>query len=111
MNVHVQEVIAASERILLSLEGVSYEDFLQDGPHADAVLRDVEAIGNAARAILSEGPGRYAAVDWEGVVAAAGFLARGRKAFGIDYEILWYFAKTQLPPMKHKITDIGDASR
>jgi uncharacterized protein with HEPN domain len=67
--------------------GLSYEQFISDDKTVDAVVRNLQVIGEAADRLPSDFKAKHPGVDWKRV---RGFRNRlVHEYFGIDYSIVW----------------------
>ena len=64
----VEDMLAVIQKIGMYLEGFDFESFRADSRTVDAVLRNLEVIGEAANALPSDVCERAPSVDWRGVV-------------------------------------------
>ena len=72
----------------------------------DAVVRNLEIIGEASRNIPVEIKEKYQDIEWRKISDFRNILAH--EYFGIDYEILWDIVATKLNPLQSKIQRILD---
>jgi uncharacterized protein with HEPN domain len=75
---------------------MNFEDFKKDRKTIDAVVRNFEIIGEAARNIPDEIKIKYQNVDWEGMIGLSNRVVDGY--FGINLTIIWEILKRELPP-------------
>lgn len=92
------------QKILEYTEGLSFEDFERDSKTIDAVVRNIEILGEAVKNISKEFRNKYPDIDWS-------IIARTRDRmihfyFGIDISTLWKIVKEDIPPLFEKLRDI-----
>jgi uncharacterized protein with HEPN domain len=75
-----------AEKVLRYTRGMALKDFLADERTFDAVLRNLEIIGEAARHIPEEICLRYPEVEWRRIAALRNVLAHAY--FGLEPETL-----------------------
>jgi uncharacterized protein with HEPN domain len=93
----LNDIIESSEKILHYVQGLSYEQFLDDDKTLDAVIRNFEIIGEAANRLPDDFKESHQEIDWYRI---RGFRNRiVHHYFGIDYNILWQIKETFLPEM------------
>ena len=94
-TMYLEDLLLAMNRIAEYIEGLTFHDFKRDYKTADAVIRNFEIIGEAARNISPEVREKYNEVPWDEM-----YLLRNKVSheyFGIDYEIIWDIATNNLP--------------
>jgi uncharacterized protein with HEPN domain len=98
---YLGHMLEAIRRIGEYTDAVSYEDFLRGKIIQDAVLRNIEILGEAARNIEMAAPDFAAAhseVPWAVIYAMRNRIAHGY--FQVDLEIVWKSVRTDLPKLK-----------
>lgn len=85
------------------LKGLTYEDFMSDAKTKDAVVRNLEVIGEAASQIPESIRQKYE-LPWSQMVGLRHRLIHGY--FVVDYDIVWEIAKKELPQLKEKVKGI-----
>jgi len=101
---YLEDLIIAMNRIGEYIEGLSFINFKKDYRTVDAVIRNFEIIGEAAKNLPDEVKEKYSEVPW-----AEMYLLRNKVSheyFGIDYEIIWDVASNYLPDNKKQIENI-----
>jgi uncharacterized protein with HEPN domain len=93
------EAIEKIERYTKSIEDP--EDFKGKDIVVDAVLRNLEIIGEAARNIPIEIRSRYSEIPWNRVVGLRNVVIHGY--FVVDLDIIWVIIKEQLPEFKEAL--------
>jgi uncharacterized protein with HEPN domain len=99
-----EDLLLAMKRIAEYIEGLTFADFKKDYKTTDAVIRNFEVIGEAARNLPSEVKEKYQEVPWDEM-----YLLRNKVSheyFGIDYEIIWDISSNYLPDNRKQIEDI-----
>lgn len=74
------------------------EDLRGDHMRLDAVLRNVEIIGEAARHIPDDVAKRYPGIDWANARAMRNILAHGYAI--VSFEIVWRTIIKDIPPLE-----------
>jgi uncharacterized protein with HEPN domain len=100
----LNDIIESGEKILHYIQGLSYEQFLNDDKTIDAVIRNFEIIGEAANRLPDDFKEKHQEIDWYRI---KGFRNRiVHHYFGIDYSILWQIKETFLPGMLSAIKQL-----
>ena len=83
---------------------MSYDDFLEDYKTQDAVLRNLEVMGEAIKNISKGLRKNHGEVEWKEI---AGMRDRViHQYFGIQWEIVWSAIKDKVPELRGKIETI-----
>jgi len=93
-------------RIAEYIDGLEFETFRRDYKTVDAVVRNFEIIGEAAKKLPAELREKYPSVPWLEMYYLRNRISH--EYFGIDYEILWDVAKNHLPQNLKNIEEIID---
>lgn len=83
---------------------LSYEDFIKNDLVRDAVLRNLEVIGEAAKSIPDEVREEYSAVPWKRIIGLRNIVIH--EYFGVDFENIWKIIKENIPEVKPYIEQI-----
>ena len=97
----IQEAI---RRISLYTKGLNYRDFLQKIETQDAVLRNLEIIGEAVKNISQDLKKQYSDVQWKEIAGMRDRIIHCY--FGVNWDIVWQTAKEKLPQLKEQLKDI-----
>ena len=96
--------MVAMSRIAEYIEGYDFDRFRKDYKTVDAVIRNFEVIGEAAKNLPDSLKEQNPDVPWDEM-----YLLRNRVSheyFGIDYEIIWDVCLNHLPENKMQIQSI-----
>lgn len=103
-TLYLEDILTAINKITEYIEDYNFKKFKQDYKTVDAVIRNFEIIGEAAKNIPDKIKTKYPDVPWTEM-----YLLRNRishEYFGIDYEIIWDLAVNYLPENKKQIEGI-----
>lgn len=100
----VVDILESIKKIERYIASFSYNEFINDEKTIDAVLRNLEIIGEAANQIPIEIQQRNKEVPWSQIVGLRNRLIHGY--FVIDHEIVWYVVNNELPELKKQIEKI-----
>ena len=64
----------------------------------DAVIRNLEVIGEAARNVSDEVRSRYSEIPWRNMIGLRNILIH--EYFGVDESIVWEVIKNNLPEVR-----------
>jgi uncharacterized protein with HEPN domain len=104
---YLSHIAVALDRIISYTDGISRERFLADPLLQDAVIRNLEIIGEASRNILRDLPD-FASENGDLPLKAAyemrNVLAHGY--FEVDLEIVWRTIVSDLPDLAVKVARV-----
>ena len=98
------DIIESIEKIEKYIKNLSYEKFISDEKTKDAIVRNLELIGEASNQIPKEIQHRYNEIKWSQIIGLRHRLIHDY--FIIDYNLVWYIVKNELSELKEKITKI-----
>ena len=101
--VDIQE---AAARIIAYTEGMNFESFLKDKKTQDAVTRNLEILGEAAKGLSSKVREKSPKVPWKEMAGTRDRLIHDY--FGVNVDIVWNIIVNELPSLKLKINEIID---
>ena len=97
LRVRLGDVLSPIEAIFPYMEGMSETDFFADQLRIDAVIRNVEIIGEAAANIPEEIREKHSDVPWQDMKRIRNGVAH--ISFGIDLVAMWKTIQHDLPPL------------
>jgi uncharacterized protein with HEPN domain len=100
---YLGDIVEAIEEIADFTTGMSLDDFMRDAKTQRAVVRDLEIIGEAAKALSEDVRSRYPEVPWRGLAGVRDKMIH--HYFGLDHEIIWTIAADELPLLLPKLQD------
>jgi len=74
---------------------MSYEDFLDDRKTQDAVIRNIEIIGEATKNLSNDLQDSYSEIPWRDMAGMRDKLIH--HYFGVDNRLVWSAAHKELP--------------
>jgi uncharacterized protein with HEPN domain len=102
-RVYLAHILECADRIERYL-GQDREAFLRDTMVQDAVIRNFEVIGEAAKRIPEQFRAVHADIPWRLMAGFRDVLIHDYE--GVDLERVWRIAKEDLPAVKTAITQI-----
>lgn len=103
-ELYLQDILTSIQRIEEYTKDLSSKDFENDWKTIDAVVRNLEIIGEAAKNMPEETMEKYPEIPWSSMVTMRNKIIH--EYFGVDVEILWKTIKEDLPPLKAQIEKI-----
>jgi len=97
-KLYLRDILEAQERIREYTKKMTYEEFAQSKITVDAVVRNLEVIGEAARKLSPEIKKKSSEIEWRKIVAMRNVLTH--EYFGVNTKIVW-------DVVQNKIDQIG----
>ena len=105
-RLRVLDILDAIDRIASYVERMTYESFLADRKTQDAVTRNIEIIGEAARALPQDFKEQHPDIPWDEIVAMRNVIVH--QCFGILPDVVWDVVKKELPVISSRVAlEIG----
>lgn len=91
----INDILICFAKVREYISGVSYDEFILDHKTQDAVIRNIEIIGEAVKKISSETKEKYSNVPWKMIAGTRDRLIHGY--FGVNIDIIWEIATINVP--------------
>jgi len=93
--VFLDDIVEACRKIDLYTAGMTLEQFQGDDRTIDAVVRNFEVIGEAAKNIPADMRARMPEIEWNRVAGMRDVLIHGY--FGVELEVVWRAVVESIP--------------
>jgi uncharacterized protein with HEPN domain len=94
----LNDIIESIDRAGEYIEGMTFEVFSSDQKSIDAVVRNLEIIGEAANRLPGEFKEKHPEVEWHKVIGLRNRIVHDY--FGIDVKIVWEIMHSDLPVLR-----------
>lgn len=101
----VADILEAMDKIERYVAGMSFEEFVADDKTVDAVVRNFEIIGEAARQMPAEFKATGSQIPWRDMADFRNVLIH--EYFGVDLRTLWQIIELNLGELKQQLQDLG----
>jgi uncharacterized protein with HEPN domain len=102
----LMDIREAINRVITFTTGMSYAAFLTDLKTQDAVIRNMEIIGEAAKNLSHVLRTKYPAIPWKSMAGMRDRLIH--HYFGVNLDIVWQIAVSELPKVDSQLEVIED---
>jgi uncharacterized protein with HEPN domain len=97
-NLYLDDILEACARIKAYVASLDYPAFVYDRKTQDAVIRNLEIIGEAAGRLPDSFKDATENVQWRKIIALRNILVH--EYFGVSLPIVWDVIQTKLEPLK-----------
>ena len=105
-RVLVDDMIESLRRISEYIEGMGKETFLTDQKTVDAVVRNLEIVGEAAARLSHEAKQHGPTIEWSQIIGLRNRIVH--EYFGVDTEIVWEIGRHDLPLLGESLRRLLD---
>lgn len=94
----IEDIGDSMEKIARYVIGMDLNSFQQDDRTIDAVVRNLEIIGEAANRLSESFKLQYAEIPWRKIVGLRNRIVH--EYFGVDVDIVWSILQSDLPALR-----------
>ena len=103
-RIYLEDILGATRKIRAYTNGLSKTAFLADDKTFDAVVRNLEVIGEAAKNIPESVRANTPTIEWKKIAGLRDILIH--EYFGIDGEIVWDIVEHKLPGLETAVQQL-----
>ena len=107
-RLYVQDMMQFAQRISAYSKGMDRDDFIADTRTYDAVLRNIQLIGEAAGHIPDHIRAERSDIEWRQIIGARNRLAHAY--LGIDDDVIWDIVTIGVPEVLPKLQNLLDST-
>jgi len=104
----IQDMLEAIEKIRRYTAGLTAETFPTDEKTVDAVVRNLEIIGEAANRLPEDFKVQHCDVEWFRIVGLRNRIVHDY--FGLDIQIIWQILQHDLPVFNDILTRLSGST-
>lgn len=97
----LEDILEAINKIQDYTRAMSEDDFRSDSKTIDAVVRNLEIIGEAANNISKSYRDQHSNVEWNQIIGMRHRIIH--EYFGVDERIIWFVLQNDLVPLQFAI--------
>lgn len=102
-HLFLEDVLESTGLIEEYIRDMNFDNFGSDRKTIDAVVRNLEIIGEATKNIPENIRNAHKDIDWKGIIGLRNRIAH--EYFGIDTSIIWNIITIELPLYKKKLEE------
>ena len=100
----IEDIVTAVFKIEKYTAKSDREHFLKDEKTIDAVVRNLEIIGEACRQLPEEFKERHSTIPWHKIAGLRNRIVHDY--FGVDLELIWQIISIEIPALKNSISSL-----
>jgi len=100
-RVYLDDILEATRKITVYTGSLSKAAFLEDEKKLDAVVRNLEVIGEAVKKLPENLRAKHSAVEWKKIAGLRDILIH--EYFGLDAEIVWDIVQNKVPALDREV--------
>ena len=104
-SAYFEDILDAIGAIRDYTQSLTRESFGGDRKTVDAVLRNLEVIGEAVKQVPAEVRTAHPNVEWQKIAGLRDILIHAY--FGVDLDIIWDVVSNKLPVLESRIREIA----
>ena len=97
-----EDIIESISKIEGYIKDLSFEDFSQSSQVIDAVVRNIEIIGEASKNIPPEIQSEFNDIPWQKIKGIRNRIVH--EYFSVDISIIWFIAKNELDSLRETLS-------
>ena len=101
---YVEHILDCIRKIKEFSEGLSFKEFSGNELVQDAIIRNIEIIGEASKKISSDTKQIYFEISWKEIAGMRDKLIHDY--LGVDVEVVWRTIKEDIPILERQIKEI-----
>ncbi len=104
LRLYLEDILSSSAKILRYTEGMTFEDFIRDERTYDAVVRNLQIIGEVVKNVPIEFRDKYEQIQWRKMAGLRAILAHAY--FSLEDEIIWDVVENKVPILIEQMREI-----
>ena len=94
----LEDMIEAIDKALSYIDTMPYEEFLEDTKTQDAVIRNIQIVGEASNRMPEDIRLRFPEIEWKKIARSRHVLVHDY--FSTDFEIIWRILTVHFPQLR-----------
>ena len=108
-SLFLEDIASSCRKIISFVEGYTFDEFLRDEKTFDAVVRNLEVVGEAVKHLSADFREQHPSTDWRAIAGMRDIPAH--VYFALDLEVLWNVIQVEVPQLLASVQEILDSSQ
>ena len=105
VSVLLDDIYESIDKIERYITGMTAEDFIKDEKTSDAVIRNLEIIGEAVNRLPDNFTSQHQNIEWRKIIGLRHRIVH--EYFGVDLDLVWHIIIHNLPVLKKDLLRIS----
>jgi len=101
---YVTDMLESITRVEGYIEGMEFNEFKENNMAKDAVLRNLEVLGEAAKNLSTAIKEKYPDIPWKRIIGLRNIVIHGY--FGVDFDNIWKIITDNVPEVKPSLEEV-----
>jgi|SRR5680860_102850 len=101
---YLEDILQSASRVVHYTQGMTLQQFQENGLVFDAVVRNLEIIGEAAKHLPAEAKAMMPDIEWSKAAAFRDVIAH--HYFGLSVNVIWDVAQNKVPEIAESAESI-----
>ncbi|OGE19560.1 hypothetical protein A3A14_02940 [Candidatus Daviesbacteria bacterium RIFCSPLOWO2_01_FULL_43_38] len=103
-KLYLEDILTSITRIADYIQNLSFDEFQNNQLTIDAVVRNLEIVGEAAKNIPEDFTEKHSSLPWREMVTMRNKVIH--EYSGVDLDILWKTVREDLPALKGQVQEL-----
>lgn len=104
VRLYLQDIVDSCAKVLRYTEGATSEAFFSDERTYDAVMRNLQVIGEATKNIPDQMREKYSEIDWRKIAGLRDIITHAY--FQVDNDVIWSVIQQRIQPLQKQIQSL-----
>jgi uncharacterized protein with HEPN domain len=104
-KVYLEDILGAVAKIRRYTHAMSFDQFQADERTVDAVVRNLEIVGEAVKHLGNELRAQAPEIEWRKIASLRDVLIH--EYFGVDHEVVWDIIEHKLDPLEEAVRTLA----
>ena len=104
VHVRLKDMLQACRKVTAYTRGYDFDSFVADDKTLDAVIRNLEVLGEAAKHVPDDFRAGHPEIEWKKIAGLRDVVSH--EYFGIDDVIIWDVVENKIPALESALSQL-----